>query len=95
MIKTVYASYGVLAHEKEPVYCSGILSEVYDEVEVEIPDELIADENNLDELILTLDGREYLLHEVLSNRGDKPVLSWYANGHHKHLDLEIRRTHAH
>jgi hypothetical protein len=89
MIKTVYAAYGVLAHEKRPVFSvHAPASDIYDEVKIVIPDELIVGENNIGEPILNLDGVEYLLSEALSNRGDMPVLRWYANGQHKHINLK-------
>jgi len=77
----VYCSYGVLAHEKKNYYSfSAPASDIYDKIEIGIPDDIIAGENELGEPILQLGGVEYLLSEVLTNAGDAPVLRWY-NGH--------------
>ena len=78
MKMTVYCSWGVLAHEKHPVYSvHAPASEICDKVEINIPDEIIYGVNEIDEPILLLDGTKYLLSEALTNAGDSPVLRWH------------------
>lgn len=80
----IYANYGVLAHEKEPVFTVGcpIEENLADELTVIIPDEFEPYEAQYGAIALTLSGRKYLLREVLTNRGDDPVLSWYDGKEH-------------
>lgn len=74
----VFKSYGVLAHEKNPVYTGGRpASDIYDVVAVDIPESFPVWQNEAGSYIVTIDGEAYDLNEVLSNRGDRPVLSWY------------------
>ena len=81
MKTTVYCSYNVLAHEKKPFYSvHAPASDIFEKVEITIPDEIIDGLNDCNEPILILDGMKYLLSEVLTNAGESPVLRWY-NGH--------------
>ena len=73
---TIYAQYGVLGHEKHPVYAVG-RSGICDEVTVEIPNELIIGRNAYNDLLLRLGGMIYPLFEALTNAGDRPALRWY------------------
>lgn len=73
---TIYAQYGVLGHEKHPVYAFG-RSEICDEVIVEIPCELIIGYNACNDILLRLGGMIYPLFEALTNAGDRPALRWY------------------
>lgn len=74
----VFKSYGVLAHEKNPVYTVGRpASDIYDVVTVDIPESFPVWQNEAGSHIVSIDGEIYSLNEVLSNRGDRPVLSWY------------------
>ena len=74
----VFKSYGVLAHEKEPMFTVyGPASEFYDIVTVQIPDKYPISENDMGDYLITLDDVTYLLQEVLSNSGIHPVLRWY------------------
>lgn len=80
----LYASYGVLAHEKTPIFSDTIpASDAYSVITVEIPDEYPLSENDLGETLIDIEGKTYLLQEVLKNKGDDPVLSWY-DGHSYH-----------
>ena len=78
MKTTVFCSYNVLAHEKKNFYSvSAPASDIYDKVEITIPDEIVTGTNESGEPILSLDGMKYLLSEALTNAGDEPVLRWY------------------
>jgi len=73
----IIANHGVLAHEKHPAYSIGAkLSDIYDRITVEIPDEYPISESVTGEPLIDLDGRTYLLSEVLTNWGDMPCIRW-------------------
>ena len=88
MKMTVYCSYGVLAHEKRPVYSVHVpTGEIHDKQEINIPDEIISGKNESGEPVLKLDGMEYLLSEVLTNAGDSPVIRWYNGQSYKTISV--------
>lgn len=73
------ASYGVLAHEKRPVYryAPGVNADHWnceEDVWVEIPDEYIAGRTVTGELIVNFGERDYPLWDCITNFGDDPVL---------------------
>ncbi len=79
MKTTIYANYGVLAHEKQTAYtvrphAAATLSEP---VTVSIPESVNPCTNEAGEILVTLDGTVHLLSEVLTNAGDKPVIHWF------------------
>lgn len=80
MIISIYKSYGVLAHEKEPVYTYGNpASEIYDVASVEIPEAFKPREAvhiASDTILVHVGGYDYLINEVLTNAGDAPALRW-------------------
>lgn len=77
MIISIYKSYGVLAHEKEPVYTYGNpASEIYDVVSVEIPETFSPCEAVNDNILVHVGGYDYLINEVLTNAGEAPALRW-------------------
>ena len=73
---TIYAQYGVLGHEKHPVYAVG-RSDICDEITVEIPGEIIIGYTAYNDLLLRLGCMVYRLSEALTNAGDRPALRWY------------------
>lgn len=76
MTTTIYKSYGVLAHEKRPVYSKAApASEIFDRITVEIG--LPTWQNAGGELGVILDGRKELLDDLLTTRGEDPALVWY------------------
>jgi len=78
MYYKLYASYGVLAHEKQPVFSdSASASEAYSVITVDIPDEYALSENCAGETLIEIDGKTHLLRDVLTNVGDDPYLMWY------------------
>ena len=83
----LYKNYGVLAHEKEPLYTYlAPASYVYDRVTVDIPQVIGMSEYD-DEPLVSLDGREYLLQDVLTTMYDDPVLRWYDGQSYHHVIL--------
>lgn len=89
----VYATYGTLAHEKEPVYTADGHGEIYDAITVEIPSGITVSTNDAGETLLTTpDGTTYLANEILTNVGDEPALRWYdgADYHTVILSREVR-----
>lgn len=73
----IYASYGELGHEKQPAYSATAHGEIYDVYTVEIPN--VTGTLPDGELVVSLDGTEYALHEVLTNDDQAPALVWYPN----------------
>lgn len=64
MITTIYANYGLLGAEKRTVY-SIAHGKIYDELVVDIPDDLYAGVNGAGEVLIGVAGITYLLNEVL------------------------------
>lgn len=89
MITTIFANYGVLAHEKEPAYT--IAPHEYaassEPIPVILPADVRAYRNAADEVIVVLDGAAYLLSEVLTNSGSKPVIRWYNGSGYRTITL--------
>lgn len=81
MIVKLYKSYGVLAHEKEPVYTySNPASEIYDVISVEIPETFKPREAVYiasDTILVHVGDWDLLLDEALTNVGDAPALGWW------------------
>ena len=72
----LYKNYGVLAHEKELIYTYFMpASEVHDRVIVDIPQ--VVGMNSYDEPMVSLDGSNYHLQDVLTTVNDAPALRWY------------------
>lgn len=84
---TIYANYGLLAHEKQTVYTLTPATDICDTVRVIIPN--VSGVNVVDEPILTLDGQDYLLSQVLTSASDNPALRWIANGSYRTRMLTI------
>lgn len=75
-----YASYGVLAHEKHPVFTltKPANEDIHDIMEGTLPDGWTLTENVYGEPLLeATDGTTYLGRDILTNYGDDPVLRWY------------------
>ena len=72
----LYKNYGVLMHEKEPLYTYlKPASDVYDRVTVYIPQ--IIGVNTFDEPLVSLDGMIYPLQDVLVTVDGDPALRFY------------------
>lgn len=82
----IYKSYGVLAHEKQPVYTvDRPASEIYDVVDVVLPEGWETCEGVYgDKLICSPDGVTYIAGEILTNWGDDPALVWCDNRQERH-----------
>ena len=85
----IYAYYGILAHEKEPVYRTNkVDGEIREELMVEIP--VPTWRNTRDEIGVTLDGEDYLLSMVLTNIGNAPALAWVDHyGKRHYMTLKV------
>ena len=76
MVIKLYKNYGVLAREKEPVYTYFVpASAAHDRVTVDIPQ--VSSTNEYDEPLVSLDGRDYPLYDVLATVDDALALRWY------------------
>ena len=60
----IYANHGMRGAEKRTVYTTSP-AEIYDRLEVEIPDDIYYGKNEYEEILLKMDGTVYLLSEVL------------------------------
>lgn len=89
---TLYASYGVLAHEKKAVYKTHSVSEAVsnDKVDVIIPDDLHPYVTQSDDIAVVMDGTPYLLNDALtSDRSGRPAIRVYErNGKSKTVTLK-------
>lgn len=87
----IYKSYGVLAHEKQPVYTfDRPASEIYDVISVRIPDGWSTAENAYGETIVeSPEGIYYLGEEILGNWGDAPAFRWFDGHTDRHIILEV------
>lgn len=88
---TVYANYGVLAHEKRTAYSTAPMqtAKVSEPVAVEIPDSLNPRETEGYGIVVTLDKGVWPLSDVLTNAGDEPVLRWYTGSGYKSIALPL------
>lgn len=88
---TIYKNWGVLAHEKQPVYtCDNPITEAYDVVNVRLPDNWTAGANRYGETLIAVpNGKTYLGDEILTNWGDAPALRWYDGHTDRHIILEV------
>lgn len=79
MTHKLYASYGVLAREKQPVYTDGLpMSDIYDLVTVDLPAGVSIHHNAAGETLVDIDDQVYLLRDILStNDQDQPILTWF------------------
>lgn len=85
MIVTIFKSYGVLAHEKQPVYTFGArASEIYDKIRVEVP---ACGVNQFGEPLIEIDGLTYSLSELLTNRGEKPAILIPGDSKYSHYKI--------
>lgn len=82
----LYANYGVLSHEKQPLYREHPVSEIHDKIFVDIPDELEPEKTNWGHTIVKINGVCCPLYEILeTNKNDDPVIY---NGS-KYIELQI------
>lgn len=93
MAKLIYKSYGVIAHEKQPVYTfDNPASEIYDEISVSIPAGWSIAENAAGEtLVESPDGITYLGNKILSSWGDSPAFCWSDGDADRHIVLNIEQ----
>lgn len=77
----LYKSYGVIAHEAHPVYTIGTpASDIYDIIEVTIPNGVTASKNKAGEIIFEFEDapkQRFTARETLSNRGETPILRFW------------------
>lgn len=82
----LYKNYGVLAHEKEPVYTYlNPASGVYDRVMVDVPN--IVGVNDYGEYLVSLGGMVYPLSDVLATVDGEPALRLYDGQFYHNLIL--------
>ena len=75
MKTTIYANYGLLAAEKRCVYSTTKSDAIVsDPIDVIIPDEYISGRNAANELLITVDGCNYALRDLLSDDNNDPCI---------------------
>lgn len=79
MTTTIYANYGLLGAEKRAVY-SIAHGKIYDELVVDIPDDLYTGIGRDGDVLINAEGIIYLLREVLCGN-DTPHICYF-NGEH-------------
>lgn len=86
----IYAEYGVLAHEKKPVWREG-RSDIWDNYTVEIPEGWETAENEAGDILLTNpEGQTFFPRQLLISDAEKPQFLYLdKNGHRKCIDLKI------
>lgn len=92
MTTTIYANYGVLAHDKQTVFTavSPADAALSEELTVDIPDECEPYEAIVGTIALKLGGHIYHLGEALASRNDAPALRWCDQyGHTHYMPLRI------
>ena len=100
MITTIYANYGVLAHEYQTVYTTAPHEHAvtFEKIAIEIPDSFNPYYNYLDEIVIRIPGSPWphMLSEVLTTvKGKLPGMRWY-DGHKGHtvaLDIVEESKH--
>lgn len=75
----VYKSYNVLGSEKIPQYSySAPMSEIYDKVDIEIPDLFEVFTSKTHEVIIAIPtGGHHIIDDILESREDGPYFVWY------------------
>ena len=78
----MYATYGVIAHEYQPLFTlDAPAGNAYDVFDLTLPEGWSFAENGASEtLIVSPDGTTYLPREILTNWGDEPAFVWF-DGH--------------
>lgn len=85
----LYSTAGTLAHEKQNVYTDVRISELSEQIEVRLPDGWKEVENVYGEtLIEDPNGKTYTVASIVRTWADKPVLTWYEDGHERRIQLE-------
>lgn len=75
MTTTIYANYGLLGAEKRTVY-SIAHGKIYDELVVDIPDDLYAGIGRGGDVLINAEGTIYLLREALCGN-DTPYICYF------------------
>lgn len=80
----IYANYGLLSKEKTTVFTVGCpAGDIYDTYFVEIPADLNPYRTVTGEVAVQIGNHNYLLRELLAEKGNQPILRW--------VDLDTRK----
>lgn len=87
MTTTIYANYGVLAHEKQTVYTTNPISDVCDKLTVEIPASLNPYITVMDEVGIEPDnsGCNGLSEVLTTTTGNRPAVRYCDREGNKHI----------
>lgn len=94
MKATIYANYGVLAHEYQTIYTASAPhchATVSDKLEIEIPEEFNPYLNDTEDIVITIPGMPwpYRLEEVIGDADGFPAICWYDGGKNHRVMLRI------
>ena len=97
---TIYANYGVLAHEYQTIYtvynphCYAV---TYDMLTVVIPDEFRPRLNDMDDVVIDIPGMtcSYMLSDVLGSVDGFPAICWYDGNKNQSVMLRVVRGAEH
>lgn len=86
----IFANYGVLGHEKVPVYSvSCPCTEAYDELIVELPDQYFVGQNMYGNILVEIDNETYEFARMLKDHDGVPALAVFEYYRYKYIDLKI------
>lgn len=87
---TIYANYGVLAHEYRVVYTADnphVHADHADQLIVEIPEKYQPYTTVEGSIALVINGTSYMLGEVIdSTAADNPCIAWYNHDGLRHIE---------
>lgn len=87
---TLYASYGMLAHEKRPAYSEGAHGDIYDAVTVELPDYITRHEGADGCGIYDINGALYRLTDLIfTTPSGAPGFAWYDGAKNHCITLRV------
>lgn len=94
MTTTIYANYGVLAHEYQTIYTAGAPhchAAVSEKLEVEIPDEFRPYLNDTDDIVINIPDMPwpYMFREVIGAMDGFPAICWHDGIKHHKIMLRV------
>lgn len=74
----IYANYGVLGRDKQPVYSEGSHGEIYDELTVELPEYITRTDGDDGLGVYEIDGMRCTFAELIyTHNNDQPGFRWH------------------
>ncbi len=91
MKTTIYANYGILAHEYQTIYTTTPTDEAVcsEPITVDIPESFEPWKDRFDRVMVTIKGKPCYLCDALYHRNNKPCISWFDGVHLRYTALPI------